>query len=84
MKTTLELPDELMIEAKIVAARRRTTLKALFEHALRREIQPASKGAATEKNLIEIGPNGVPRLKRRGEAFITSEMIRGMMEAEGV
>jgi len=83
MKTTLELPDELMIEAKTVAARRRTTLKALFEHALRREIQPASKGSA-EKNLIEIGPNGAPRLKRRGEAFITSEMIRGMMEAEGV
>jgi len=33
MKTTLEIPDELFIEAKSVAARRRTTLKALMEHA---------------------------------------------------
>ena len=34
MKTTIELPDELLAEAKAVAARRRTTLKALVEHAL--------------------------------------------------
>ena len=38
MKTTIELPDELLLEAKSVAARRRTTLKAMMEHALRREI----------------------------------------------
>lgn len=39
MKTTLDLPDALLVEAKAVAARRRTTLKAMVEHALRREIQ---------------------------------------------
>ena len=38
MKTTIDLPDELMTEAKAVAARRRTTLKAMMEHALRREV----------------------------------------------
>ncbi len=41
MKTTLELPDNLLLEAKAVAARRRTTFKAMIEHALRREIAPA-------------------------------------------
>jgi Arc/MetJ family transcription regulator len=40
MKTTLELDDDLLIEAKAVAARRRTTLRAIVEHALRRELQP--------------------------------------------
>jgi len=82
MKTTLDLPDDLLIEAKTVAAQRRTTLRALFEHALRREIQPFTKTAGGD-DLIENGPTGIPRLKRRGEAFITSEMIREMMEAEG-
>ncbi|MFZ4775489.1 MAG: hypothetical protein ACOYM3_09015 [Terrimicrobiaceae bacterium] len=84
MKTTLELPDELMVEAKMVAALRRTTLKALFEHALRCEIQPETRGAVDKNDLIETGPNGTPRLKRKGAAFITSDMIRAMMESEGV
>ena len=42
MKTTLDLPDELLIEAKAVAARRRITLKDMVAHALRREIMPAT------------------------------------------
>lgn len=40
MKTTLDLSDDLLSEAKAVAARRRITLKAMIEHALRREIAP--------------------------------------------
>ena len=35
MRTTLNLDDRLMIEAKILAVRRRTTLTALIEQALR-------------------------------------------------
>ena len=37
MKTTLDLPDDLLIEAKAVAARRRITLKDLVAPALRRK-----------------------------------------------
>lgn len=40
MKTTLDLDDDLLIEAKTIAARRRTTLKAIVEHALWRELHP--------------------------------------------
>jgi hypothetical protein len=39
MKTTLDLPEDLLIEAKTVAAQRRTTLKAIVENALRRELR---------------------------------------------
>jgi predicted nucleic acid-binding protein len=46
MKTTLDLPDELLIEAKTLAARRKTTLKAIVESALRREIRPAADDLA--------------------------------------
>jgi purine-nucleoside phosphorylase len=42
MKTTLDLPDDLLIEAKTIAARRRISLKAMVEHALRREIEPTT------------------------------------------
>lgn len=35
MKTTLDLPDHLLIQAKQEAVRRRTTLRALFEEGLR-------------------------------------------------
>jgi hypothetical protein len=41
MKTTVDLPDDLMIEVKKAAAERRTTIRALVERGLRRELQSA-------------------------------------------
>jgi len=38
MKTTIELPDGLLIAAKKRAAEARTTLRALFERGLRQEL----------------------------------------------
>ena len=38
MKTTVEIPDELLVEAQKHAAEQRTTLRALIERALRREL----------------------------------------------
>ena len=38
MKTTVELPDELLIEAKMRAAETRTTLKEILSRGLRREL----------------------------------------------
>lgn len=38
MKTTVELPEELLAAARKVAAERRTTLHALLERGLRREL----------------------------------------------
>jgi hypothetical protein len=39
MKTTIELPDDLMIAAKKKAAETRTTLREIFERGLRRELR---------------------------------------------
>lgn len=81
MKTTLELDDALLIEAKSVAAKRRTTLKALVEHALRRELAPASDDRNPDPEKFEIGPLGLPVLKRRPEASRTTlEDLRGLEE----
>lgn len=46
MRSTLNLPDELMLQAKTYAARHRTTLTALVESGLRRELERRQAAAA--------------------------------------
>lgn len=86
MKTTLELDDQLLIQAKTMAIKRRTTLKALVEHALRREIESelsSSYGILKEEGL-ETGPYGLPRLKREAQSPVTSKDIYRIMEEENL
>jgi hypothetical protein len=78
MKTTLDLPDDLLIEAKIVAARRRTTLKAMVEHALRREIAPVVQLDADSP--LEMNELGMLVLKRREGSGITLEQIDAIQD----
>ncbi len=51
MKTTVELPDELLIAAKRRAVETRTTLRRILERGLRRELE-ASAGARDAKRAI--------------------------------
>ena len=80
MKTTLDLPDALLIEAKQVAARRRTTLKAMVEHGLRREIGLAETAPLPPDSPYELGELGLPVLKKR-DGVVTSETVYQMLEA---
>lgn len=82
MKTTIELPDALFAAAKTTAARRRTTLKAMIEHALRREIAFDEKPAA--HTAFEMNEHGFPVLKKRKAAAVTSEVVYQMMDEEGL
>ena len=83
MKTTLELPDELLAEAKAVALRRKTTLRSMFEHALRREIGSPT-GAESPSPYYRIGPGGIPLMNHigTGTKIVTSAMVREMLEEE--
>jgi hypothetical protein len=55
MKTTVELPDELMVEVKVAAARRRCTLREFFEAALRREmVDPAQPAPAKKQRRLKL------------------------------
>ena len=80
MKTTLDLPDDLLTEAKAIAARRRISLKAMVEDALRREIEPFTDSHNTP---FVRGEDGVLRLPRRG-AHVTTELVRQLMDEEGI
>lgn len=75
MKTTLDLPDDLLIEAKAVAARRRITLKDMVAHALRREITPTGATDSISDERYEIGPFGILRLRKR-QAAVSAELVR--------
>ena len=79
MKTTLELPDELFARTKIAAAQRKTTFRAIVEHALRREV---GGGEGGESPYFTIGADGIPRIRRSGNVRITSAMVRELMEEE--
>jgi hypothetical protein len=50
MKTTVELPDELLIRAKKRAAETRTPLRVLIERGLRRELA----GSSASKRLRRV------------------------------
>lgn len=82
MKTTLELPDELLTEAKAVAIRRHTTLKAMMEHALRRELMGSVPAEATRQSSTVLNDYGFPVLRRSGKGRLTSEMVYALQERE--
>lgn len=83
MKTTIDLPDELLAEAKALAAKRRTTLKAMVVHALTREIQGAARPGG-ENPCFSVDEHGLPVLKKSGDTMVTSETIYEMMDELGV
>lgn len=58
MKTTIELPDDLFLKVKVIAAERRLTLKDLLVQALHGYLQAspeveAKKRKATMKKLLK-------------------------------
>jgi len=80
MKTTLELDDALLREAKAVAVKRRTTLKAIVEHALRRELAPAPEITNPDPEKFEVGPLGFLVLKRKSGETITLEQMKAIQK----
>lgn len=80
MKTTIELPDELLARAKATAARRRTTLKSMIEHALKRELLEDS-GEQGEVDCI-VNKYGFPVLNSPETGKVSSEDIYRLLEEE--
>ena len=54
MKTTIELPDDLLVAAKKRAAETRTTLREMFERGLRRELQARQAGQSVRRRTRAI------------------------------
>jgi hypothetical protein len=61
MKTTLDLPDELLIQAKKTAAEQRRPLRELVEEGLRMVLrEPQSRGSRTKKVRLITVKGGLP------------------------
>ncbi len=81
----MDIDDALLIAAKATAVRRRTTLKAVVEHALRREIEPVvGYGRSDSERCYEVNERGMPYLKRCGGKQVTSAMVYDLMDEEGI
>ncbi len=62
MKTTIDLPDDLLIEVKKRAAERRTTIRALVECGLRRELNQEKPSPAARPAIRWVTvKGGLPR-----------------------
>ena len=77
MKTTIELPDDLLRAAKAIAGRRGTTLKAIITHALEREVHD---GVQLSEGF-EVDYDGLPHLPSRGTR-VTGELVNKLMDEE--
>ena len=81
MKTTLDLPEDLLIEAKTVAARRRTTLKAIIEKALRRELNPRADAENPDTKKFDVNELGFLVIRKRADGrSVTPETIRAIQD----
>jgi len=66
MRTTLDLPDELVTEIKILAAQERSTLKELMGELLR---------SALRARMTQSRPSALPRMYRPSSVPITSSWV---------
>lgn len=79
MRTTVDLPADLMHAAKIKAAQHGETLKDLFARAIAHEVRGVSRGRATRRlSFPLIGRDERPRVD------ITSADIDAVLAAEDV
>ena len=66
--------------AKAMAVKEKTTLKAILEHALRREI--TFQENPSPRDIFEINQYNFPVLKKRKAPPVTSAMIHQKLEEE--
>lgn len=59
MKTTIEISDGLLERARALAAREKTTMRALVESGLRREIEERRHRAEFRLRDASFGGNGL-------------------------
>jgi hypothetical protein len=58
MKTTIELPDDLLVAAKQHAARERTTLRAMVERGLRTQLGTGTRSRRPRRAVRWVTVDG--------------------------
>ncbi len=73
MRTTLNLDDDVLETAKMLAARERKPLGMVISGLIRRAVEPAAQ-AAEERNGIPLFPVS------QGARAVTPEMVRELLD----
>ncbi len=73
MRTTLNLDDDVLEAAKMMAARERKPLGMVISGLLRRVVEPAAEAPA-ERNGIPLFPVS------RGARAVTPELVKELLE----
>jgi hypothetical protein len=78
MKTTVEIADALLAEARQVAARERTTVRALLEDGLRRVLKDKHKGSRFRLRKASFKGHGLnPEVASGGWSQIRDRSYEG-------
>jgi hypothetical protein len=75
MRTTIELPDELMTQAKVRAAQEGVTLKELFVSAVEKRVAQQEKKGRYPPPVIIGGPVRTPTREEIEEAMLPIQHI---------
>jgi plasmid stability protein len=85
MKTTLDLPDEILREIKLRAVVQGRTLKELVADLLRQGLgmaPPAPLELPAAGLMVEIGANGLPVIRCRPDAAANRTPVEELLQLE--
>lgn len=85
MKTTLDLPDEIVREMKLRAVVQGRTLKELVADLLRQGLgmgQRAPLERPPAGSVVEIGDNGLPVIRCRADAPASRMSVEALLQLE--
>ena len=85
MKTTLDLPDELIREVKLRAVVQRRTVKDLVAEFLRQGLgmaPPAEVAKLAADSMVQIGANSLPVIRCRPNAPATRMSAKKLLQLE--
>lgn len=85
MKTTLELPDELLREVKLRAVMQRRTVKDLVAEMLRQGLgiaPPVQSAKPSTDSMVQIAADGLPVIQCRAHAPATRMSAKKLLQLE--
>lgn len=83
MRTTLDIDDDVLIAAKELAAKERTTAGKILSEFFRRALHIPANAKHGGTQMGYVMKNGIPVFPSRGEV-VTTEKVRRIMEEEGM
>ena len=82
MKTTIDLPKDLVEIVETAAKNSKTTFPAIVERALRREVALSSEEKGGEE--WEVNDFGFPVLGQENDVVVTSENVYQLIDDLGI